>query len=231
MKMNRFAAVGATVALTVGSIVGIGAAAFGVEVPIDDIGQESAGHRTRSSSGSSATPPVPALTQDDTGLTIPGRNQLLYGRSIETSPVTEFSVSSTARRSMATGPLTFQVAGFLDGDRRRTSSPPFARTTRFAVDERRVDLQLGPSRRAPLENAPVPFSTIVAAFEPPADSTRSSPSVCSPEPATTACFSSVTWDGTTWTFATPEVVVTPPTPVTPPAVVPAPIKDPATFTG
>ena len=42
-----------------------------------------------------------------------------------------------------------------------------------------------------------------------------------------ALLRSVTWDGQTWTFATPAAVVVPPVE----AVVPTPIQDPATFTG
>ena len=76
MKSTKVSAVGA-IALAAASVLGLGVAAYAVDVPIDDIGVE--GDSYPADQWFFGEPVGPAATQDETGLTIEGQNQLLYG--------------------------------------------------------------------------------------------------------------------------------------------------------
>ena len=114
MKFTKLSAAGATIALAVGSVVGIGIAAHAIDVPIDEIGQEVPGGGYPEDQWFVGDPAGPALTQDETGLTIPGRNQLLYGWLEAGVTAEEFEAYIEGASFDGTGPLTFQVPVFLD---------------------------------------------------------------------------------------------------------------------
>ncbi|MDY0909687.1 hypothetical protein [Microbacterium sp. CFBP9034] len=245
MKLNKFTAVGATLALAVGSVVGIGAAAYAIDVPIDEITVE--GDTYPAGQWFLGSPVGPELSQDETGLTIPGRNQLLYGWSFTGAEgagttTAEFTALIEGASFEATGDATFQVPVFFDpedtvineGDalvfttlRPATTGSPLTSTDWIS------------SRALPAfgiaANTPVPFADIAALFDE-AIELGAAPEILAfgilVDEGATVLLNSVTFAGETWTFATPVDPVDPPVePVDPPAEVPTPIQDPATFTG
>jgi hypothetical protein len=233
MKINKLTAIGATLALAAGSIVGLGLAASAVDVPIGSIVNETSPYPVEQ--WFIGNPAGPALSQDTTGLTIPGRNQLLYGRSTTVPTGADFTALISGASFVATGTATFQVPVFFDGTANtefttlRPAVPGSPTTTSNWISSQDVP-SVGLTA-----NTPVPFTTIAAAFDTAADAEVLAFGVVV-DPGTSAVLTSVTWAGTTWTFATPAAPV-PPTapPVAPPAAPVAPPATPvtgaATFTG
>ena len=80
MKFNKLTAVGASLALAVGSVFGVSLAASAADVPLSSIGAEGASYPANQ--WFVGNPAGPALTEDTAGLHIDGRNQLLYGESM-----------------------------------------------------------------------------------------------------------------------------------------------------
>ena len=235
MKINKLAAVGASVALAVGSVVGIGAAAFGVEVPIDEIGQEVPGEAYPAGQWFVGDPAGPELSQDETGLTIPGRNQLLYGQSTTGVTTDAFTALIEGASVEATGTYTFQVPVFFDSEDVDGDGDLLFTTLRPAVPGSPETTTEWTSSRAIVAlgvaaNTPVAFSLIADVFDVAIDE-EASPEILAfgvfVNPGETAVLSSVTWGGEEWTFATPTEPVEPPTE----AEIPTPIQDSATFTG
>ncbi len=235
MNINKLAAVGASVALAVGSVVGIGAAAFGVEVPIDEIGQEVPGEGYPAGQWFVGDPAGPELTQDETGLTIPGRNQLLYGQSTTGVDTAAFTALIGGASVEATGTYTFQVPVFFDPEDADGDGDLLFTTLRPAVPgSPQTTTDWTSSRAIPAlgvaANTPVAFSVIADVFDFAIDA-EASPEILAfgvfVNTGDSAVLSSVTWDGEEWTFATPTEPVEPPTE----AEIPTPIQNPATFTG
>jgi len=218
MKSRKLAAVGATLALAVGSVIGLSAAASGVEVPIDSIGTEGASYPA--GTWFVGNPAGPALSQDAAGLTIPARNQVLYGQSISGVDSEEFADLIAGASFKANGPLTFQVPVFFDGEantefttlRPAVTGTPVT-TTKWISSQSVAGLD---------KNVEYSFDDILKAFDTAeGDAEVLAFGVLSYGEGSSAVLQSVTWNGTTWTFATPL----------PTAVVPTPVKDSATFTG
>ncbi|WP_028047481.1 hypothetical protein [Cellulomonas sp. URHE0023] len=237
MKTNKLTAVGATLALVVVSVLGLSTAADAAYVPVTDIVTETTPYPVEQ--WFLGNPVGPALTQDATGLTIPGQNQLLYGRAIPGATGAEFQAFIEGVSFVGTGPLTFQVTVYLGPGtagfttlRPSTTGSPTAATTWIssqAVGGLPAD-------------TPVPFAQIVAAFV--ADNATVLGSGVFVNPGDTAVLSSFTSGAETWTFATPAAPVTPPVvapPVTPPVAAPpatppaapaaTPVSGTASFTG
>jgi hypothetical protein len=218
MKFNKLAAAGATFALVVGSVVGIGAAASAIDVPIDQIGVEGASYPA--ATWFLGNPVGPALSQDTTGLTIPGQNQLLYGQSTTVATGAAFTDLIDGAAFAATGTATFQVPVFFDGTANtafttlRPAVPGTPTTSTEWISSRTI-ASLGLTA-----GVAVPFATIAAAFDTAADAEVLAFGVFV-NAGDTAVLQSVTWNGETWTFAAP----------TPDAEVPTPVQDPARFTG
>ena len=237
MKTNKLVTAGASLALAIGSVVGIGAAAFGVEVPIDEIGQEVPGEGYPAGQWFVGDPAGPELTQDETGLTVPGRNQLLYGQSITGVTTDAFTALIEGASVDATGTYTFQVPVFFDPEDVDGDGDLLFTTLRPAVPgSPETTTEWTSSRAIPAlgvaANTPVAFSVIADVFDFALDAEPArSPEILAfgvfVNTGDSAVLTSVTWDGETWTFATPTAVVVPPTE----AVVPTPIQNPATFTG
>lgn len=215
MKFTKLAAVGATLALAVGSVLGASLAASAIEVPVGDIGVEGGSYPAGEwflGLPVGATP----LTQDATGMTITGQNQLLYGQSTEGVDGAAFEALIDGAAFTGTGTMTFQVPVFFNGEANsdfttlRPAVPGSPSTSTDWISSRSV--------AGLTANTPVPFSDILDAFG------DSGIEVLGfgvfVDPGQTAVLASLTWDGVTWTFATPV-----------PAVVPTPIQKPATFTG
>src|SRR6187402_504186 len=113
MKSTKVSAVGA-IALAAASVLGLGVAAYAVDVPIDDIGVE--GDSYPADQWFFGEPVGPAATQDETGLTIEGQNQLLYGWLEGGVTAEEFEAYIEGAAVDATGTYTFQVPVFFDPD-------------------------------------------------------------------------------------------------------------------
>jgi hypothetical protein len=216
MKLNKLTAVGATLAIAVGSVIGISAAASAVEVPIDEIGQEVAGGGYLADQWFVGDPAGPALTQTEDGLTIPGRNQFLYGL-LETGVTgAEFEALIEDAAFDGTGPLTFQVPVYMSGTTGFTTLQPT--TTGTPV---KTTTWMSSQKVAGLEKfTPYTFDQIVAAIEGAGDNATVLAFGVFVGPGATAELQSVTWGEDFWTFATPTE-----------AVAPTPIEDSATFTG
>jgi hypothetical protein len=215
MKFTKLAAAGATLALAVGSVVGIGVAASAIDVPVDEIGTET--NPYAEAAWFLGNPVGPALTQDTTGLTIVGQNQLLYGQSTPGVTGAEFQAFVEGAAFASTGsPATFQVPVFFDGEantgfttlRPAVTGTPVT-TTQWISSQTVAGLTA---------NVPVSFEEIVAAFGE-GDAAEILAFGIFVDAGSTTVLQSVTWGGETWTFATAE------------AVVPTPVQDPATFTG
>lgn len=217
MKFTKLAAAGATFALAVGSVVGIGVAASAIEVPIDQIGVE--GDTYPAATWFLGDPQGPALTQDTTGLTIPGQNQLLYGQSTTDVSGADFEAFIDGAAFASTGsPATFQVPVFFNGEANTafTTLRP-AETGSPTTDMLWISSQTVAGLTA---NEAVPFADIMAAFDGvEGDAAEILAFGIFVDEGSTTVLQSVTWNGETWTFATAE------------AVVPTPVQDPARFTG
>ncbi|KQT02383.1 hypothetical protein [Cellulomonas sp. Leaf395] len=233
MKINKLTAVGATLALATASVLGLGAAANAIDVPIGSIGVEGATYPA--GTWFLGNPVGPALAQDTTGLTITGQNQLLYGQTTVVETGAEFtSLIGGASVAPATGNYAFQVPVFFDGAGNaefttlRPAVPGTPLTTTDWISSQNV-----PSLGL-VANAAVPFATIAAAFQAAGDAEVLAFGLFVPA-GQTVVLSTVTWGGTTWNFATPTapvVPVAPPVaPVTPAAPVATPVPGAATFTG
>jgi len=225
MKLNKFAAAGATLALAVGSVLGLGAAANAIDVPIDQIGVE--GESYPAGTWFLGNPVGDPLSQDATGLTIPGQNQLLYGQTTSVASAEAFTTLIGGASFEASGTATFQVPVYFSPDASdegnakqfttlRPETPGTPLTTTNWISSYNLP-QLGLTK-----NTPVPFATIAAAFD---DADAVDPEILAfgvfVNPGDEAVLESVTWSGATWTFATPVVT----------AEVPTPIEDSASFTG
>jgi hypothetical protein len=234
MKINKLTAVGATLTLAVGSVLGLGTAATAVEVPVGSIVAETNPYPVEQWFLGNPQPTT-APTQDASGLTLTGRTQLLYGRVTPVASGAAFTTLISGASFVATGTATFQVPVFFDG----TANTEFT-TLRPAVPGSPTTTSEWISSQAVAglpAGTPLPFATIAAAFDAAGDAEVLAFGVIV-DPGTTAVLSSVTWAGTTWTFATPAAPVTPPVapvaPVAPPAAPAAPatpVTGAATFTG
>ncbi len=216
MKINKLAAVGATFALAVGSVFGASIAANAIEVPVGSIGVEGDSYPT--GTWFLGDPVGPELTQDATGLTIPGQNQLLYGQSTAGITGAAFADFVEGASFDGDGDLTFQIPVYFDGE----NATDFT-TLRPAVTgspSTGTDWVSSRSVAGLTANTPVPFSEIVAAFGE-GDGAEILAFGVFVNPDQTALLRSVTSGGVTWTFATPTVA----------PVVPVPVQGPATFTG
>jgi hypothetical protein len=223
MKTNKLAAVGATLALVVGSIVGLSTAAGAAYVPVTDIVTETSPYPVER--WFLGNPVGPALTQDATGLTIPGQNQLLYGRAISGVTAAEFQAFIEGVSFVGTGPLTFQVTVYLGpGSTNFTTFRPTTTGTPLTTTTWTSSQPIG----ATPANTPVTFDQILTAFI--NENATVLGSGVFVNPGQTAVLSSFTSGAEVWTFATP---VTPPVvvpPVTPPVVAPPaapPVAPPA----
>ena len=241
MKINKFTAIGATVALAISAVVGMSAAASAADdiyVPLDEIRQAQDGLPYPQNQWFVGDPAGPALTQDETGLTIEARNQLQYGETIPNVTSGELTTFVDSAEFDADGDLFFQIALYANGNF-TTIMPEFAgqpsTTGNWIVSRAIGDIA---------EGVPVSFATILeligttdAGVGTDAGTVQIvSFGVFSYGEGNSALLRSVTWgdrsgeSAQTWIFYTPEEVVPP---VVPPveAVVPTPIQDPATFTG
>ena len=216
MKFKKLTAVGAGIALAIGSVFGVSLAASAADVSVSDITVEGTSYPAGAwFQGNPVTPG--ALTQDTAGLHITGQTQLLYGESMTGLTGTTFTQFVAGASFAGTGTMTFQIPVFFDGPGKldfttlrpvATGSPT---TTGDWISSRAV-------AGLPAQT-PVPFATIAAAFD-----TAVAPELLAfgvfVNPGDSAVLQTLTAGGNSWNFATPT-----------PAVAPTPIKKAATFTG
>ena len=225
MKLNKLAAAGATLALAVGSIVGISTAATAAEVPQSDIVTETHPYPVEKwfvGEPPKGEPAGPAMTQTATGLTIPSRNQLLYGQSVKNVTGAAFEAFVKGVKVDGSGPLIFQVPLFLNG----ATGAEFTTFMQVAAGTPSTEEQWTSSQAVGGLKAfdPVPFSKIVEVINAAGGDTEIlafGVGVFGPANQFTAELRSVTSGAQNWTFATPVVT----------AEVPTPIEDSASFTG
>ena len=222
MKFNKLTAVGASLALAVGSVFGVSLAASAADVPLSSIGAEGASYPANQ--WFVGNPAGPALTEDTAGLHIDGRNQLLYGESMAPMTGATFTDFVDGASFTGTGTMTFQIPVFFDGDADgdfttlRPAQPGNPTSSGDWISSRAV---AGLSA-----NTPVPFAAVAAAFD-----AATNPEVLAfgvfVNPGDSAVLQSVTAGGETWTFGVPVPAANPGGG----AVAPTPIQKSATFTG
>lgn len=220
MKFKKLTAIGAGVALALGSVFGVSLAASAVDGPLTSIGAE--GSSYPANQWFVGDPAGPALTEDVDGLHIDGRNQLLYGQSSLPTNGAAFTAFVNGASFVGTGMMTFQIPVYFDGTAKgdfTTLRPVQAGSPSASGDWISSRAVVGLPA-----NTPVPFSDVVAAFDlaPNAEILAFGVFV---NPGDSAVLRSVTVGGSTWTFGVP--VTAPDTG----AGVPTPIKKAATFTG
>lgn len=233
MKLKKLTAVGAGIALAIGSVFGVSLAASAIEVPVNEIGVEGASYPANQwFLGKVTTPDAgPAPTQDASGLTITGKNQLLYGKSMPGLDGTAFTNFVASASFAGSGQMAFQIPVFFStgSDRQFTTLRPDS----FGVPAASGTWISSQAVAGLPAGAPVPFADIVAAFDSAAGQAEVLAFGVFVNPGATAVLESVTAGGETWTFNTPvpagptDNVDTPDNP----AVAPTPIKKSATFTG